>query len=193
MIAATNGAHPKEPDRMRWLWLGGSIVSDRDNPLVPTHRAVIRALQQLGQDVEYLEPADHAAFRDRLVDEGSGFHRAFLAEFPDIRYRRYDMPRSFERDVWLSREAALVDVLVVESGAPDAVFSWLERVDEASLVRLLVAESMHIDGSLFDLILAPDSDDLRYASVDSPESASSLARSLIQAVERQRSRSAAQD
>jgi hypothetical protein len=127
--------------RMRWLWLGGSIVSDRANSQVGLYRHLIRALTKQGQDITYLEPADHPAFVEALKREGSGFYRAFLLEFPDIRYRRYDMPRSHERDVWLGREAALVDVVVIESGAPSEVLEWLERVPERSFITVKLDDS----------------------------------------------------
>jgi hypothetical protein len=174
---------------MRWLWLGGSITSGRENPWVSTHRLVIRALNRLNQDVEYLEPANHPAFVEGLREEGSGFYRAFLAEFPDIRYRRYDMPRAAERDVWLSREAALIDVLIVEAGAPAEVFSWLDRIDETSLVRVLLTDSGHVDGTEFDLVMSPEVGDVPYLAVGTVEEAEALATRLISAVVAERARS----
>lgn len=178
-----NGAGPTlESKRLRWLWLGGSILSERAGDLVATNRLVIRALIERGQEIEYLEPANHPAFMDGLKQSGSGFYRSFLTEFPEIRYRRYDMPRSHERDVWLSREAALVDVVVVESGAPAEVFDWLERVDSVPFVRVLVDGPEPVDPAGFDLVLASDGAGCRYEPVATAADAADQADRLLAAV-----------
>lgn len=149
-----NGSTHPAP-RLRWLWFGGSILSDWNNPHAVTNRAIIRDLQALGQTVEYLEPADHPAFHEALRAEGSGFYRDFQERYPDIRYRRVTLPRQPERDVWLSREVALVDALIVEAGAPGEVFDWLERLPESRLVRILLTEQEYSPRPAFDLVIGP--------------------------------------
>lgn len=185
----SNGHLNADPSwRLRWIWLGGSIIADRDNPLVKTNRAVIRALQEQGQQVEYLEPANHPGFVESLRLHGSGFYRNFLAEYPDIRYRRYDLPRPGEHDVWYGREAALVDVLVVESAAPPGVFEWLARVDGLRALRVLVTNSPERSTADFDLIFAPSGGDLPYVTNDSGPDAPELAERMIAAVASARGR-----
>lgn len=179
--------------RLRWIWFGGSIVSERGNPFVATHRLVIRELVARGQEIEYLEPANHPAFIEGLKEHGSAFYRSFLAEYPDIRYRRYDMPRPHERDVWMSREAALVDVVVIESGAPPEVLKWIARVEERSFVRLLLADSAAVDRTHFDRVLAPDSVDCRYELVTAQAQAGAQAGRLLQIVSAARARSMARE
>ena len=46
---------------LRWIWFGGSIISDWNNPIATTNRAVIRALQQRGHQVVFIEQADDPA------------------------------------------------------------------------------------------------------------------------------------
>jgi hypothetical protein len=193
-MMGSNGHHPVNAfARLRWIWFGGSILSERENPFVSTHRLVIRELVARGQEVEYLEPADHPAFIEALKEDGSAFYRSFLAEFPDIRYRRYDMPRTHERDVWMSREAALVDVVVIESGAPQDVFTWIGRVQERTFACVLLADSTPADATHFDAVLAPDSEFGRYDLVSARADVEKQADRLLQIVSAVRARPVTQE
>ena len=68
---------------------------------------------------------------------GSAMYRAFQSVYPDIRYRTYDLPRtSPERTVWLARETAIAEALIVQDSAPDEVIDWLNRFAAPSIVTI---------------------------------------------------------
>jgi hypothetical protein len=157
-----NGSTPSEQERgLRWIWFGGSIISDWNNPIATTNRAVIRALQHHGHQVLYIEPSDHPAFHDALRARGSAIYRAFVDIYPDIHYRRESLPGGSEGDVWLSRETALADVLVVQDDAPAQIIDWLTRMPASPIARIFIASSGQttVVPALFDLILTPDQPD----------------------------------
>ncbi|MCC6313876.1 MAG: hypothetical protein IT337_07660 [Thermomicrobiales bacterium] len=157
MSVSLNGTGASEDQRgLRWVWFGGSIISDWNNPVATTNRAVIRALQQRGHRVVFIEPSDNPAFMEALRERGSAIYRAFQADYPDIHYRRETLPAGSEGDVWLSRETALADVLVVQDDAPDRIFDWLERLPDVPIVRLLLSssESPAARAAPFDAVLS---------------------------------------
>lgn len=157
MFSLNGSTSPQQARGLRWIWFGGSIIADWNNPVATTNRAVIRALQQRGQQVLYVEPSDHPAFHDALRARGSAMYRAFQDAYPDIHYRRETLPGGSEGDVWLSRETALADVLVVQEDAPAQILDWIGRVPASPIVRLYLSLSgeLDIDPALFDLVLSP--------------------------------------
>lgn len=155
MTHELNGTLASPP--LRLTWFGASVISDWNNPIATTVRATMRALSQAGHQVVFLEPRNSRPFVEALAARGWAPYRDFQAHFADLRYRTYDMPRRSERDVWLSREAALVDAVIVQSDAPDGIFEWLERVPDAPMLRIFLP----IDGAqppvdAFDLVLSPE-------------------------------------
>jgi hypothetical protein len=157
-----NGSKPEPSERgLRWIWFGGSIISDWNKPIATTNRAVIRALQQRGHQVVYIEPSDSPAFMDALRARGSAIYRAFQEEYPDIHYRRESIPGGTEGDVWMSRETALADVLIVQDDAPAQIVDWLERIPPSPIVKVLVAQTDApvAERASFDVALSPASDD----------------------------------
>jgi hypothetical protein len=157
MNPSLNGHHPADtPAALRLVWFGQSVISDWNNPIATTVRATMRALHQTGHTVTFLEPRNNQPLVSALAARGSSMYRDFQRLFPDLHYRTYDMPRRAERDVWLSREAALVDAVIIQSDAPVEVFEWLERLPEAPMTRVLIAldeAAQPLD--LFDLVLSP--------------------------------------
>jgi hypothetical protein len=159
MSFSLNGSSPDAGQRgFRWIWFGGSIISDWNNPIATSNRAVIRALQQRGHQVTFIEPADSPAFMDALRARGSAIYRAFQEVYPDIHYRRETLPGGSEGDVWLSRETALADVLIVQNDAPAHIFDWLVRLPDTPIVRLLIAQPdpASVSAKVFDAVLFAD-------------------------------------
>lgn len=159
MSTSLNGHHaPDPPAALRLTWFGQSVISDWTNPIATTVRATMRALQNAGHQVVFLEPRNSEPLVSALAARGSAMYRDFLRFFPDLHYRTYDMPRRAERDVWLSREAALVDAVIIQSDAPAEIFEWLERVPDSPMVRVLIALDASVERlDLFDLVLSPAS------------------------------------
>ena len=120
---------------IRIVWFGESVVSDWNNPAATTTRAVMRALGQAGHDVIFHEQRNNAPMLDAMKERGSAMYRAFRSVYPDIRYRTYDLPRtSPERTVWLARETAIAEAMIVQDSAPDEVIDWLNRFTAPSIV-----------------------------------------------------------
>lgn len=173
MTHEMNGTLPSPP--LRLTWFGASVISDWDNPIATTVRATMRALTRAGHQVTFLEPRNSAPFVAALAARGWAPYRDFQRYFGDLHYRTYDMPRRSERDVWLSREAALVDAVIVQSDSPEGIFEWLQRVPDAPMLRVFLpvaGEAPPIDE--FDLVLESD---LFGPAVNFSEQADSLERS----------------
>lgn len=172
MTFAANGPSPIiEESPLRIIWFGQSVISDWNNPIATTVRATMRALQAAGHQVTFLEPRSSPPFVAALAARGWAPYRDFQTHYSDLHYRTYEMPRRAERDVWLSREAALVDAVIVQSDAPVEIFQWLERVPDSSMVRVFLSldREKHVPDT-FDLVLAPtpESIDHRFESAVLP-------------------------
>jgi hypothetical protein len=157
MNISLNGYHATDPAApLRLVWFGRSVISDWNNPVATTVRATMEALRLSGHSVLFLEPRNNEPLVSALAARGSAMYRDFQRVYPSLRYRTYDMPRRAERDVWLSREAALVDAVIVQSDAPAEVFEWLGRIRDSPMVRVQIAldeSAGHFD--LFDVVLSP--------------------------------------
>lgn len=153
---------PSLSQPMRIVWFGESIVSDWRNPVATTMRAVLRALTQTGHDVTFHEQRHNEPMVEALRLRGSSMYRAFQLAYPDIRYRTYDMPkRNSERTVWLARETAIAEAVIVQDNAPPGILEWLDRFDTPSIVTVLQrtgAQQREAEPAV-DLILSPIPDD----------------------------------
>ncbi|CAN5406560.1 hypothetical protein BH09CHL1_BH09CHL1_24090 [soil metagenome] len=171
---------------LRIIWFGQSVISDWNNPIATTVRATMRELQEAGHMVTFLEPRNSVPFVSALSARGWAPYRDFQAQFPDLHYRTYDMPRRAERDVWLSREAALVDAVLVQSDAPIEILEWLGRLDDAPMLRVLIKldPDFPVPDS-FDVVLTPDSvvDEFRFDEVDSISDAHGQMTRLVRMIE----------
>jgi len=130
-------ASPQDSQPIRIVWFGESVVSDWQNPVATTTRAVMRALGRSGHDVIFHEQRNNASMLGAMKKRGSAMYRAFQSVYPDIRYRTYDLPRtSPERTVWLARETAIAEALIVQDSAPAEVIDWLNRFAAPSIVTI---------------------------------------------------------
>ena len=156
---SSNGfAASSQPQPIRIVWFGESIVSDWNNPVATTTRAVMRALGQAGHDVIFHERRNNAPVLEAMKARGSAMYRAFQSVYPDIRYRTYDLPRtSPERTVWLARETAIAEALIVQDSAPDEVIDWLNRFAAPSIVTIYqrTMSTRRDNEPKADLVLSP--------------------------------------
>lgn len=126
-----------ERPSLRIVMIGLSIRSDWRNPEAHTHRVVMRALQERGHDVVFLEERRNAAVEGLMRSDGAGAVLSFDEEYPDIRYRSYDPPSSRELGVWLGLEASTADVIILLTGAPQPLNDLFDRLQAPHVVRLL--------------------------------------------------------
>lgn len=122
---------------LRLTVFGASIVSDWDNPAATTLRALLGALVAAGHDVTFLERRGNRPTVDLLRARGSGALRAFATRYSRLRYRTYEEPTGTERTVWLGREVATSDAVLVLDDAPVDVVEEIAGFASPSLVRLL--------------------------------------------------------
>jgi hypothetical protein len=147
---------------IRIVWFGESVVSDWRNPVATTTRAVMRALGQAGHDVVFHEQRNNAAMLVAMKERGSAMYRAFQSVYPDIRYRTYDLPkRNSERTVWMARETAIAEAVIVQDRAPDEVLQWLDRFSSSRIVTVYQRTSTErkTPEPRTDLVLSPISED----------------------------------
>ncbi len=147
-----------QPRPLRFVVFGASIVSDWGNPAATATRAVLRALVAGGHDALFLEERGNRPTVELLRARGSDALRAFRQRYPGLPYRTYDLPPpGLERGVWLSRELATADAVVVQDTAPPGVVDVVAAFDTRRVVRFLQltgAESPPITDR-FDRVLAP--------------------------------------
>jgi hypothetical protein len=121
---------------LHFVFIGKSIASGWNNPAATSHRSFLTALGERGHQARFLEMRLNEAVMGLLERRGASALKAFDSAYPSIAYRTYDLPPMRELDVWLGREAATADVLVVLEGAPDVVAEGLARLDAAHVLRL---------------------------------------------------------
>jgi hypothetical protein len=150
------------PQPIRIIWFGESVVSDWNNPVATTTRAVMRALGRSGHDVVFHERRNNAPMLEAMNARGSAMYRAFQTAYPDIQYRTYDLPkRNSERTVWMARETAIAEAVIVQDSAPDEVLQWLDRFSSAKIVTVYQRTSTERKAPepRTDLVLSPMLDD----------------------------------
>ncbi len=151
-----------DPRPIRIVWFGESVVSDWNNPVATTTRAVMRALGHSGHDVVFHERRNNAPMLEAMKARGSAMYRAFQTAYPDIRYRTYDLPkRNSERTVWMARETAIAEAVIVQDSAPDEVLQWLDRFSSPKIVTVYQRTSTGRKSPepRTDLVLSPMLDD----------------------------------
>ena len=122
--------------RRRVMVFGESIRSDMDNPLATSWRAIMRSLTRTGHEVVFIEPRRSDSLTHLLRHRGSAPLRQFADVYPELQYRTLDLPRSGELSLWLARELALVDAVVVLGNASDEITALIADYDEPRLVRV---------------------------------------------------------
>ncbi len=123
--------------RRRLIIFGDSIRSDFDNPLATSWRAIMRALTRGGHEAVFIEPRRGESLTRLLRHRGSAPLRQFAEQYPDLQYRTLDLPRGRELSIWLARELALVDAVVVLDNAAEAIRTQIAAYDEPRLLRIM--------------------------------------------------------
>ncbi len=136
--------------RRRLMVFGDSIRSDFDNPLATSWRAIMRALTRAGHEVVFIEPRRSESLTRLLRHRGSAPLRQFAQHYPDLQYRTLELPRGRELSIWLARELALVDAVVVLDNASDEIRSLITAYDEPRLLRIEQSVSGYIASGLPD-------------------------------------------
>lgn len=121
--------------RRRLMIFGESIRSDMDNPSATSWRAIMRALTRAGHEVVFIEPRRSDSLTHLLRHRGSAPLRQFAEVYADLQYRTLDLPRGRELSLWLARELALVDAVVVLDNASDEIRTLVKEFEEPRLVR----------------------------------------------------------
>lgn len=135
---------------------GDSIRSDFDNPLATSWRAIMRALTRAGHEVVFVEPRRSESLARLLRHRGSAPLRQFAEHYPDIQYRTMDLPRGRELSIWLARELALVDAVIVLENAASEIRDQIAAYDEPRLLRVIQSATGYaIVGSPENLELVP--------------------------------------
>ncbi len=140
-MTGTNATPPVSPNGrllrpLRLAIFGASLVSDYGNPLATTARAVMQALTERGHEVTFLEERRNAPTVALLRERGAAPLRAFSARYPRLRYRTYEMPPGIEGALWLSRELATIDAVILHEGTPPAIIELLTGRSGRHFVRV---------------------------------------------------------
>jgi hypothetical protein len=136
-LQSLNGRDEPQPFQpIRFVIYGESIVSDWNNPVATTSRAICLALAELGHEVVFQEERRNRPTVDLLKARGYGPVRDFAKALPAVVYRTYEIPPPREQGVWLGREATTADVMIVLGDVPAEVIDGLRSLDLPFLVTL---------------------------------------------------------
>jgi len=138
---------------LRFVVFGESIVSDVGNPVATSARAVLAALAEEGHEVTFQEERGNAAYLRLLKLHGSRGARGFAARYPRVQCRTYDLPRGWERTVWVGREAGTADAVIALPGTPPSLLLELTALPSRHIVRF-IDESLDIEHDGFRLVRA---------------------------------------
>ena len=170
---ATEGSGDGNVERSDVEWrrclmiFGDSIRSDLDNPLATSWRAIMRALTRRGHEVVFIEPRRGESLTRLLRQRGSAPLRQFAEQYPDLQYRTLDLPRDRELSIWLARELALVDTVVVLDNASQEIRTRIAAYDEPRLLRIVQSADGYVASGRSDpLDLGPAIDT---SAVPSPQ------------------------
>jgi hypothetical protein len=122
---------------LRFVALGGSLVSDLGNPVATSARAILAALAAAGHVVTFLEQRNSPALVSLLRSRGSAAFRAFAARYPRIQHRTYELARGWERTVWFGREIGTADAVIALPGTPEPLIPEIAENESPRLVRLI--------------------------------------------------------
>ncbi|MFL5760185.1 MAG: hypothetical protein ACJ789_10620 [Thermomicrobiales bacterium] len=163
---------------LRFVFFGRSIVSDWQNPEALTSRAVLRALNHLGHETRFLEERRNQPTVELLRARGAGPLREFAAEYPDLVYRTYELPKRRERTLWLGRELADADAVVVFDDTPSDVLAELARISRPRLVRVIALTGNNEPPFAPDILLDATEMTLRHASEVAADLAAAVSEEL---------------
>ena len=130
---------PRTARPLRFVIFGESILSEWENPLATSARAVLSALAALNHEVTFMERRGNRPLLHLLRARGSAPLRSFAARYPDLSYRTYDLPSGWERTVWFGREVATADAVVALPGTPDPILIEIDALESRNLVRFVDA------------------------------------------------------
>lgn len=148
MVSEATTLHDASELPLRFVALGGSLVSDLGNPVASSARAILVALAAAGHDVTFLEQRNHPALIALLRTRGAAAYRAFMDRYPTIQYRTYDPVQGWERTVWFNREIATASAVIALPGTPDELVAEIAANTSDRLVRLIDASFGGIAGAV---------------------------------------------
>ena len=138
---------------LRFIVFGESLVSDIGNPIATSARSILDALAGAGHEVTFLEERGNDACIRLLKLRGSRALRGFGARFPGIQHRTYDLPRGWERTVWVGREAGTADAVIALPGTPASLLLEIASLPSRHIVRF-IDESFDIEHDGLRLVRA---------------------------------------
>jgi hypothetical protein len=141
----------KADARLRFVALGSSIVSDWENPVATSARAVLNAIAKSGHEVTFLEQRGNPFLAALLANRGSRAYKGFVERFPNIQLRTYDLPRGWQRTVWFGSEIGTSDAVIALPGTPPELVAEISALTSLRIVRL-IDESFDAAGHHFRLV-----------------------------------------
>lgn len=149
---------------IRFVALGGSIVSDWDNPVATSVRAVLNAIAAAGHEVTFLEQRGNPSLSALLANRGSRAYKGFTERYPRIQLRTYDLPRGWQRTVWFGSEIGTADAVIALPGTPAELLPEIAASPLRHIVQL-IDESFSIEHPGLRLVragTATDKNDLAF-------------------------------
>jgi hypothetical protein len=130
--------------RRRWAFFPRSVISDHENPSAHLYRAMARKIASLDDEARFYEERANPWLRNMLIQQGASAFRTFQDRHPDVAYITYEPRTGHRLAEWLSLALATVDIVVVDSEAPETIVQWIGELTRPQLHTFLLDP----DGSL---------------------------------------------
>ena len=149
---------------MRITFVAPTVVGYAADPNALFVRGLAQALGERGHIVRVVEPRQNHAFARTLRTVGAQASREFHEHFTAFQHHTFEAVSGSRLLEWVTREIALVDVVVTVAGLEDELVLWLANLTRARLRRAFLTyqpESLvnsmadRLQVARFDVVLAP--------------------------------------
>jgi hypothetical protein len=123
--------------RRRWAFFPRSVISDHENPSAHLYRAMARKVAQLEDEARFYEERANPWLRSMLASKGAAEFRSFPDRHPEVTYVTYERRTGHRLAEWLSLALATVDIVVVDTEAPETIVQWIGELTRPKLHTFL--------------------------------------------------------
>lgn len=130
--------------RRRWAFFPRSVISDHDNPSAHLYRAMARVVSELNDEARFYEERANPWLRNMLLAEGAATFRTFQDRHPDVTYVTYEPRTGHRLAEWLGLALGTVDIVIVDSAAPETIVQWIGELTRPRLQTFLLDPDGHL-------------------------------------------------
>jgi hypothetical protein len=130
--------------RRRWAFFPRSVISDHENPSAHLYRAMARVVSERDDEARFYEERANPWLRNMLLAEGATAFRTFQHRHPHVTYVTYEPRTGHRLAEWLGLALGTVDIVVVDSAAPETIVRWIGELTRPKLQTFLLDPDGHL-------------------------------------------------